>query len=118
MGTFSCPVRLSSMDGERTLDLEALVDTGAFYTIVPAPLLDRLGVARTRSVSLRFADGRTGRYDLGEVRASVNGGSVITLVVFGDAAADALLGAYTLEGLSLMADPVSQTLVPVAVHTA
>ena len=116
MGTFNCPMQLSSLDGERTLELEALVDTGSFYTIVPAALLAELGVSRTRSVSLRFADGRTGRYDVGQARASVNGEDVITLVVFGDDDAVALLGAYTLEGLSLMPDPVSQALVPVRVH--
>jgi len=38
---------------------------------------------------------------------------IITLVVFGEPEAPALLGAYTLEGLRLAADPVSRRLVPV-----
>ena len=50
--------------------------------------------------------------DYGEARASINGESVTTLVVFGRDEAPALLGAYTLEGLALAVDPVEQRLVP------
>ncbi|MCY4069554.1 MAG: hypothetical protein OXE79_10705 [Acidimicrobiaceae bacterium] len=117
MGTFTCPLRLTSPDRERTLDLEALVDTGAFYTHAPASLLDELGIARNENVSLEFADGRIGRYDMGEARASINGKSVTTLVVFGDDGAKPLLGAYTLEGLNLAVDPVHQRLLPIEKRT-
>ena len=50
--------------------------------------------------------------DYGEARASINGESVTTLVVFGEDEGPALLGAYTLEGLALAVDPVEQRLVP------
>ena len=113
MGTFNCPLRLTSMDGDQSLDLDALVDTGAFHTMVPARLLDQIGVRRTERMSLRFADGRTARHDVGHAWASVNGKSVATLVVFGRDDSIALLGAYTLEGLSLAVDPVTQRLLPI-----
>lgn len=116
MGCFKCPMRLTSLDGEQTVDLEALVDTGAFYTFVPAPLLRQLGVQPTGDVALKLADGRSERYEVGHAWASVHGESVITLVVFGGEDAMILLGAYTLEGLQLAADPVNQKLVPVEVH--
>ena len=45
MGTFNWPIRLDSLDGQRSLDIEAMVDTGASYTIVPARLLRELGVS-------------------------------------------------------------------------
>ena len=35
MGVFNWPIRLDSMDGERSLQLDAMVDTGSSYTIVP-----------------------------------------------------------------------------------
>ena len=38
MGVFNCPIRLESMDGKSSLEIEAMVDTGASYTIVPAYL--------------------------------------------------------------------------------
>ena len=116
LGCFSCALRLTGLDSERTLDLEALVDTGSAYTFVPAHLLEQVGVSPTGSVALKLADGRTARYDIGQAWASVNGESVVTLVVFADDEATILLGAYTLEGLRMAPDPVSQTLVPVPVH--
>ena len=50
--------------------------------------------------------------DIGQAWATVDGDSVVTLVVFGGDDAPALLGAYTLEGLVLAVDPVEQRLVP------
>ena len=44
MGTFTWPLRISSMDGQHSLDVEATVDTGAFYTTLPARLLRELGI--------------------------------------------------------------------------
>ena len=58
------------------------------------------------------ADGRGIEMDYGEARATVDGESVTTLVVFGEDDAPALLGIYTLEGLALAVDPVEQRLVP------
>ncbi len=55
---------------------------------------------------------RISSMDYGEARASVNGESVTTLVVFGEDEAPALLGAYILEGLALAVDQVEQRLVP------
>lgn len=112
MGVFRRPVRLSSMDGERRLDIEALVDTGASFTMVPSNLLDELGVAPADKVTLELADGRQVEYDMGRAMASIDGRTEATLVVFGDENADPLLGAYTLEGLRLAVDPVHGRLIP------
>ena len=113
VGTFNRPIRLDSMDGKRSLRLDALVDTGSFYTIVPASMLTRLEVARTDEAWLELADGRQVAYDMGEARATVDGRSTATWVVFGEDGVRPLLGAYTLEGLRLSVDPVEETLVPI-----
>lgn len=113
MGTFNWPLRLDSMDGNRSLQLDALVDTGSFYTIVPTSLLTRLGVAPTDRARLELADGRQVTYDMGEARATVDGRSTATWVIFGEDDARPLLGAYTLEGLRLSVDPVQETLEPI-----
>ena len=112
MGVFNWPIRLDSMDGERSLQLDALVDTGSSYTIVPASLLRNLGVKPTEEVGLVLADGRNVVCDMGEARATVDGRSIPTIVVFGEEGVDPLLGAYTLEGLRLAVDPVKLRLVP------
>ena len=49
---------------------------------------------------------------MGEARATIDGRSIATIVVFGEDNAIALLGAYTLEGLRLTVDPVHGKLVP------
>ena len=112
MGVFNWPVTLGSMDGERSLELEAMVDTGASYTIVPASRLRDLGVPPIDKIGLVLADGRPVEYDMGEAMATVNGRRIPTLVVFGEDNARALLGAYTLEGLRLTVDPANRRLVP------
>ena len=48
MGVCNWPLRLTSMDGQKSLNLDAMVGTGASYTIVPARLLRELGVESDR----------------------------------------------------------------------
>lgn len=112
MGVFNSPIRLDGMDGQQSLEIEALVDTGASYTIVPAHLLEDLGVSPMEKISLVLADGRPVEYDIGEARATIDERSISTLVVFGEDDARALLGAYTLEGLRLAVDPTHGRLIP------
>ena len=112
MGTFKWPLRVSSMDGQMHKDIEATVDTGAAYTTLPSKLLRELGVESMGQRRFLLADGRRVYMDYGQAWASVNGDSVITLVIFGEDDGPALLGAYTLEGLALAVDPVEQRLVP------
>ena len=112
MGTFNWPIRLESMDGAKSLEIEAMVDTGASYTIVPSKLLTEIGISPIDKISLVLADGRTVEYAMGEARAFISGRSIPTLVVFGADDARALLGAYTLEGLRLAVDPAHARLVP------
>ncbi len=112
MGTFEWPVRISSMDGQRVRDVEATVDIGTAYTTLPASLLNELGIEPMGKRTFLLADGRRVEMDYGQAWATINGESVVTIVVFGEDDAPALLGAYTLEGLALAVDPTSQRLVP------
>ncbi len=112
MGTFNWPLRISSMDGKQARDIEAMVDTGAAYTTLPTRLLHELGVAPMGQRRFLLADGRRIEMDYGQAWATIDGDSVVTLVVFGEDDAPALLGTYTLEGLALAVDPVEQRLVP------
>ena len=112
MGTFNWPLRVSSMDGQQSRDIEATVDTGAAYTTLPTRLLRELGVAPMGKRRLLLADGRRIELDIGRAWVTIDGDSEVTLVIFGEDDAPALLGAYTLEGLALAVDPVEQRLVP------
>ena len=44
MGTFTQPIEIASAAGQPSIRLEALVDTGATYLMVPSPILESLGV--------------------------------------------------------------------------
>ena len=112
MGTFTWPLRISSMDGRQTLDIEAVVDTGAFYTTLPARLLRDLGVEPIGSRRFLIADGRFVEMAYGRAWATIDGDSEVTIVAFGEDNAPPVLGAYTLEGLALAVDPSAQRLVP------
>ena len=100
------------MDGQHSLDVEATVDTGAFYTTLPARLLRQLGIEPMGSRRFLLADGRRVEMEYGQAWATIDGESVVTIVAFGEDNAPSLLGAYTLEGLALAVDPSSQRLVP------
>ena len=112
MGTFKYPLRVSSMDGQEAREVETTVDTGAAYTTLPSSVLRELGIEPIDKRTFLLADGRRVEMEYGRAWATVNGSSEVTIVVFGEEDAPALLGAYTLEGLALAVDPVAQRLVP------
>ena len=112
MGTFSYPMSISTMDGENWQDVEATVDTGAFFSMLPGRTLREMGIVPQDNAILDMADRRRVEWEIGEARATIDGVSVTTIVVFGDDDALALLGAYTLEGLRLAVDPIRRRLVP------
>ena len=112
MGTFSWPIRISSMDGQQSRDVEAMVDTGASFTVLPSNLLREIGVEASGKRRFLLADGRRVEMEYGQAWATIDGESVVTIVVFGEENAAPLLGAYTLEGMALAVDPEAQRLVP------
>ena len=100
------------MDGQQAQDIEATVDTGASFTTLPSSLLRELDIEATGKRGFLLADGRRVEMDYGQAWATIDGESVVTIVVFGQDEAPPLLGAYTLEGLALAVDPEAQRLVP------
>lgn len=112
MGTFYWPMEISSPDGTRWETVQALVDTGASHTVLPASMLHRLGVVPFRTVLYRIGDGRRVEREIGETKIRVNGLQSTRIVVFGDEDIPPLLGADTLQGILLAVDLVEERLVP------
>ena len=113
MGTFSVPIQVGDLIGQRFIEIEALVDTGSTCTFLPGSVLAQLGVTPEGMRTFRLADERTIQYPVGHARFRLNGDQAITLVVFAPEDAGPLLGAMTLEGLGLDVDPVNLRLIPV-----
>ncbi len=112
MGTFCHSVAVISPAGDRLETVDALVDTGAFYSQIPGSVLRRLGVFPTGSALTELADGRVVEDPIAEVRVRVDGQETFTWVTFGSETAAPLLGAYTLEGVRMAVDPVRLRLIP------
>jgi predicted aspartyl protease len=116
VGTFRIQIEIGDPTGQRFESVEALVDTGATYTTLSASLLARLEVVPHTRDAFILADGRRVERDIGRTWVRVDGRAELTLVVFGDPDSPSLLGAYTLEGLRLAADPVGRRLIPVPAY--
>ena len=113
MGTFSTAIEIGRPDGSLFETIEALVDTGASLTTVPAATLRRLGVTPHRKFVFALADGREVERDVGQTWIRIAGQSAITFVAFGDEDVEPLLDSYSLQGLMLGVDSPNERLIPV-----
>ena len=111
VGTFFVDFTLWSGDGTRSLDLNGLVDTGASYTLIPAALLDDLGVVRKETLMFKLGDGSSQEFDLGLADIELEERTKSVYVVFGPENR-VLLGAMALEAFALAADAKNRRLIP------
>ena len=113
MGTFSWTVEVSNLTDETSASVEALVDTGSSFSVLPANLLRGLGVSPDSRSTFEFGDGRRVELDVGQIWVTINERRAITKVVFGEDEATYLLGSHALEGVLLGVDPSAKLLIPV-----
>ncbi len=113
MGIFTYAFEVGDPQGQRFESVEAMVDTGSIFTVLPASQLERLGVPIQRRLSFEIADGSELELNVGETLVRLDGQTITTTVVFAEEGTPALLGAVALETALLAVDPVRQTLVPV-----
>ena len=114
MGTFSVPIQVAASPSARYVSMDALVDTGATYSMIPSDVLTELGVAVEETRSFEIADGSEAEFQSGEASIRVEGKRVTAVVVFAPEGTAPLLGATTLEMASLGVDPIRKVLVPVS----
>ena len=112
VGTFYADFTLLSHDRTRSRTLNGLVDTGASYTMVPASILEELGIERFDTRTFSLADGSRRRFSLGWVEMELEGRPGFVYVIFGDEGVKILLGATALEAYGLAADAKNRRLIP------
>ena len=112
-GNFRVPIQVARRGTERFTPLQALVDTGSTYTWVPRDVLDELGVMPEQEWPFELADGREVRYPVAWIQIRVHEREAPTLAIFAPPGAEPILGAFTLEGFRLAADPVNERLISV-----
>ena len=113
MGVFTVEIGIGDPDGLRFESVEAMVGSGASYTMIPMPLLRSLGVTPLRRGGFRLADGSRIELEIGQTWMRLEGERRIVPVVFVEEDSQPLLGAVTLEIFQLGIDPVGRRLVPV-----
>ncbi len=95
---------------EVTEKLEFLIDSGAVYSVVPAPILDRLGIKPLAEEQFRLANGEKIVRKKGGAVFKYGGRIGVADVIFGEPGDSVLLGAFTLEALGLSLDPLRREL--------
>jgi predicted aspartyl protease len=114
MGTFSKKVKVSNVaDRARSVEVEALVDTGATYSLISGEKLDDVGARPIKTIRLRTIEGELIERQMATVVITLDGLITSDDVVIGQAGDLEVIGARTLEGLGVAADPVGKKLVPV-----
>ena len=113
MGTFAVALGVGDPQGRRYEEVEAMVDSGAAYTVLPASILESLGVEPHDTRGFVLADGHRVERGFGQTWMRLGGKQSVSPVVFWDEGSLPLLGAVTLEIFGLCIDPVNGRLVPV-----
>ena len=95
-----------------------LVDSGATYSLLPAPVWESVGLVATREQSFTLADGTAIRRNISECFLVLSQAETHTPVILGEPGDEALLGVVTLEELGLVFNPFSRTLHPMRMMLA
>ena len=112
VGTFSVDFVIRNRNGTQARALSGVVDTGASYTVIPAHILDEVGIEREKTRTFSFADGSRGEFAVGWVEMELQGERDNVQVVFGPDSRKFLLGAMALETFALAADAKNGRLIP------
>ena len=91
--------------------VEAMVDTGAIYSVMPAALLLELCLEPGQIITSDVANGEQVDYPTNWATFLVGRRNGLARAIFA-AEGEFLLGATTLEELRLMVDPVHKRLIP------
>ncbi len=118
MGSFRVPLQVGKpVNGQEedrvvTETVSALVDTGATFSMLPASILERLGIAPDDTVLVRIATHEIVEFPVGEASLSAAGRRRRTSPVIFGPENHYIMGATALESLLLTVDPVNESLVP------
>ena len=112
MGSFRVQLQVGKPGNGHTETVDALVDTGATFSMIPASMLQRLGIEPDETRLFRIASNEIVEYMTGDAIFWANGRRSSGRVVFGPEN-HYVMGATTLELLQLMVDPIHQRLIEV-----
>ena len=95
----------------RTVEVEAIVDTGAAYLSLPPRVIADLGLLYTRTRHIITANGRVRRRIFATASITIQGREIEMEVMENDLTTPALIGYLVMETMDLVPDPRSQKLI-------
>ena len=111
VGTFRVDFTIRNRNTGQSRELNGLVDTGASYTIIPAGILDELGIEHDETELFSLADGSVQELDIGWADMVLEGRTRSVYVVFGTSSEKIPLGSMALEAFALAADAKNHRLI-------
>lgn len=100
-------------NGAHPQTVECLVDTGAFFSIIPEAVLQAVGVHPRRKQTFTLANGHTIVRRVGDALFRYGKREGAAPVIFGEKGDKVLLGVLSIEAMGLEIDPVKQRLKPI-----
>ena len=112
MGLTTVTLTITNPENKKALTEEFLVDSGAFYTVLPKRMVNKLGLKPNFKQAFSLADGTKITRPVGSAYITFQGKKTASPVVLGKNGDAALLGVLTLEALGLILDPFERKLHP------
>ncbi|MEW6097061.1 MAG: retropepsin-like aspartic protease [bacterium] len=96
----------------RTIEVEAIVDTGATYICLSRVDIERLGLQFHNIIPIKTANGPANRRTFKGAEIELKGRSFVMEVMENDDTTPALIGYLLLEALDFIVDPKTQSVIP------
>lgn len=113
MGTFKTKLRVwNPAKPNEVYEPEVWVDTGAAFSWISRARLEAIGAGPHRQMQFRTIEGHLVNRSMASVFIGADGFTGPDLVVMAEPGDSEVMGAHSIEGLGLAADPVQKRLVP------
>jgi clan AA aspartic protease len=114
MGKVMEKIRLTNLfEPTRSIEVEAVIDTGATMLVLPQELIDELNLSKMREARVRYANNRTEIKSIyGVVTVEICGRAGEFNVLGEPEGVQPLVGQIILEQLDLVVDPSTRKVVP------
>jgi clan AA aspartic protease len=96
-----------------SIEIEAVIDTGATMVVLPQNMVDELGLRKIREAKVRYGNNKTETKSIyGVVTIEIKGRTGNFDVLVEAEGSQPLIGQVVLEVLDLVVDPRTRTLIP------
>ncbi len=98
---------------EISVKVEFLMDSGNITSIMPAELLEKLGIESTIEQEFMLMGGRSTKRKKGTALFKFEGKTAVADVIFGEKGDCVILGSSTLEAMGLMLHRLNREIIPI-----